>query len=108
MKRVFVFGDVQKPGMLPMSRDMTVLNAMMLADSYKETALLDEIRVIRGNLQQPEILTADLSRLFTYGDMSRNLPLEENDVVFVPRERLGDTVEAARKIHIPALTFIPR
>lgn len=74
MKRVFVFGDVQKPGMLPMSRDMTVLNAMMLADSYKETALLDEIRVIRGNLQQPEILTADLSRLFTYGDMSRNLP----------------------------------
>ena len=102
---MFVFGDVQKPGMLPMSRDMTVLNAMMLADSYKGTALLDEIR---GNLQQPEILTADLSRLFTYGDMSRNLPLEENDVVFVPRERLGDAVEAAKKILIPALTFIPR
>ena len=102
---MFVFGDVQKPGMLPKSRDMTVLNAMMLADSYKGTALLDEIR---GNLQQPEILTADLSRLFTYGDMSRNLPLEENDVVFVPRERLGDAVEAAKKILIPALTFIPR
>ncbi len=102
---MFVFGDVQKPSMLPMSRDMTVLNAMMLADSYKGTALLDEIR---GNLQQPEILTADLSRLFTYGDMSRNLPLEENDVDFVPRERLGDAVEAAKKILIPALTFIPR
>ena len=98
VKRIFVFGDVKKPGMLPMSRNMTVLQAIALADNYNDTAVLDEIRIIRGHLDQPQILTADLSRLFTYGDMSRNLPLEENDVVYVPRERLGDAVEAATRI----------
>ncbi len=98
LKRVFVLGDVKKPGVHPMSKQMTVLNAIMLADSYNETAVLEEVRVIRGGLQRPEILTADIARMLTYGDGTRNLPLEENDIVFVPRERLGDASEAAKKV----------
>jgi len=103
IKRIFVFGDVKKPGMHPMARRMTVLQAVALADNYNETALLDEIRVVRGNLDRPKILTADLARLFTYGDFSRNLALEENDVVFVPRERLGDAAETGKKL-MPIVT----
>lgn len=99
IKRVFVFGDVKKPGMVPMARNMTVLQALAAVDNYHGTALLEEIRVVRGgNFTKPTILTADLARLFTYGDLSRNIPLEENDVIFVPREHLGDATEAAQKI----------
>jgi len=98
LKRVFVFGDVKKPGHHAMTRHMTVLNAVVAAEGYNETAMLDEIRVIRGNLERPEVLTADLARAFTYGDMTRNLALQENDVVFVPRERMGDASEAAKKL----------
>ncbi|OQW35073.1 MAG: hypothetical protein A4E19_01760 [Nitrospira sp. SG-bin1] len=99
LKRVFVFGDVKKPGMIPMARNMTVLQALAAADNFQETALLEEIRVVRGgDLAKPQILTADLARVFTYGDLSRNIPLEENDVIFVPREQLGDAREAALKI----------
>ncbi len=99
VKRIFVFGDVKKPGMIPMARHMTVLQAVAAADAYQETALLEEIRVVRGgDLATPRMLTADLARAFTYGDLSRNLALEENDVVFVPREHLGDASEAAKKI----------
>jgi polysaccharide biosynthesis/export protein len=99
VKRVFVFGDVKKPGMIPMPRQMTVLQALAAADMYQETALMEEIRVIRGgDLEKPNILMADLARVFTYGDMTRNISLEENDIVFVPREHLGDAAEAAKKI----------
>lgn len=99
VKRVFVFGDVKKPGMVPMPRHMTVLQALAAVDMYQETALMEEVRVIRtGELGRPKILMADLSRAFTYGDMSRNVSLEENDIVFVPREHLGDAGEAAKKI----------
>lgn len=98
IKRVFVFGDVKKPGMYPMSRHMTVIQAISLADSYGENAYLDEIRVVRGNLDKPVVLTADLSRAFTYGDLSRNLALQENDIVYVPRERLGDAQQAGQKL----------
>jgi polysaccharide export outer membrane protein len=99
VKRVFVFGDVKKPGMVPMARNMTVLHALAAADNFQGTALLEEIRVVRGgDFTKPKILTADLARFFTYGDPSRNIPLEENDVIFVPREHLGDATEAAQKI----------
>jgi polysaccharide export outer membrane protein len=99
VKRVFVFGDVKKPGMVPMPRNMTVLQAIATADMYHETALMEEVRVIRGgDLARPHILMADLARVFTYGDMTRNLALEENDIIFVPREHLGDAQEAAKKI----------
>jgi len=97
IKRVFVFGDVKKPGMLPMSRNMTMLQAIAAAE-YQETALLEEIRVLRGDLGKPHIVMGDLARAFTYGDFSRNVGLEENDVIFVPREHLGDATEAAKKI----------
>lgn len=97
VKRVFVFGDVKKPGMVPMQRDMTVLQALAAVDMYQETALMEEVRVIRGgDLTQPRILMADLARALTYGDMTRNLALEENDIVFVPREHLGDASEAGK------------
>jgi len=99
LKRYFVFGDVKKPGQFPLARNMTVMQAITQAEGYNETALLDEIRIIRGgDLNNPKILIADVSRAFTYGDLSRNLALEENDIVFVPRERMGDTKEAALKI----------
>lgn len=98
VKRIFVFGEVRKPGMYPMSRNMTVLHALSVADNYTETALVDEIRIIRGDLNRPQIYTADLARLWTYGDMTRNLALEENDVVYVPREHLGDASETAKKL----------
>ncbi|WP_145976227.1 polysaccharide biosynthesis/export family protein [Nitrospira moscoviensis] len=98
VKRIFVFGDVKKPGMIPMARNMTMLQAIAAAE-YQETALLEEIRVLRGgDLRKPLILTADLARAFTYGDLSRNVALEENDIIFVPREHLGDANEAAKKI----------
>jgi polysaccharide export outer membrane protein len=104
VKRVFVFGDVKKPGMVPMQRHMTVLQALAAADSYQESALMEEVRVIRGgDLAKPRILMADLARAFTYGDMTRNLALEENDIVFVPREHLGDASEAG-KLLMPIIT----
>jgi protein involved in polysaccharide export with SLBB domain len=104
IKRIFVFGDVKKPGMVPMPRHMTVLQAIAAADMYQETALMEEVRVIRGgNLARPHILMADLARAFTYGDMTRNITLEENDIVFVPREHLGDASEAGKKM-MPVIT----
>jgi polysaccharide export outer membrane protein len=105
VKRIFVFGEVSKPGQIPMTRGMTVLQAIAAADNYKDGAVLDEIRVIRGNLNQPEILTADIARLFTYGDFTRNLALQENDVVYVPRDRMGDRAAVATRV-VPVISSL--
>jgi hypothetical protein len=46
---------------------MTVLQALAAVENYNESALLEEIRIVRGSLDRPYIVTADLARTFTYG-----------------------------------------
>jgi len=98
VKQIFVFGEVKKPGMIPLARNMTVLHALSQAGNYNETAILDEIRIIRRHGQSAEVLTADIARLLTHGDWSKNLPLKENDVVYIPRTTLGDAKAYAETI----------
>ena len=66
---------------------------------------------MRGNLQHPDVYSADLARLYTYGDWSRNLSLEENDIVFVPREISVTAWKPARRYfrssRSPLLRSIP-
>jgi len=98
VKQIFVMGEVKLPGMIPMARNMTVLHAITQAGNYNETAILDAVRVIRRHNNGSEVLTADLARLLTHGDWSRNLALEENDIVYVPRTTLGDAEAYARVV----------
>ncbi|MEK6603672.1 MAG: hypothetical protein AABY69_04620, partial [Nitrospirota bacterium] len=38
----------------------------------------------------PEVIPVDIQRLFQYGDRSQDIVLKDNDIVFVPRQRIGD------------------
>jgi hypothetical protein len=57
---------------------------------YNDYSVLDEVRVIRGDAKKPEVIPVDLQRLYQYGDRSRDIMLKNNDIVFVPRQRIGD------------------
>jgi len=46
--------------------------------------------VVRGDITQPEILSADLTRLVEKGDRSQNILLASGDMVYVPRSGFGD------------------
>ncbi|GJL66517.1 MAG: hypothetical protein NPIRA05_14880 [Nitrospirales bacterium] len=98
VKQVLVVGEVLKPGVIPLTRHMDVLTSIAKAGNYKESALLEEIRIIRVQDQKPEVLTADVARLLTYGDWSKNLNLHENDIVFVPRSSYGKSAEFGRRL----------
>lgn len=98
VKRVIVVGEVNKPGVVLMARNMSVLTLLAEAGSYKEGALLEEIRIIRAHEETTDVLTADVARLLTYGDWSSTPVLHENDIVFVPRSRYGKSAEFIRRV----------
>ena len=98
VKRVIVVGEVNNPGVIPMARNMSVLTSLAEAGSYKEGALLEEVRIIRAHEETTDVLTADVARLLTYGDWSSMPALEENDIVFVPRSRYGKSAEFIRRV----------
>ena len=50
------------------------------------------------------ILSADIDRLLEKGDITQNLPLQDRDIVFIPRSFIGDANDWMDKIR-PFLTF---
>lgn len=89
-QKVLVLGEVKKPGVYPLDPGLTVLQAIIGADGYNETAVLEDVRVIRGDLSKPVLLSINVERLLKQGDLTQNLRLQNNDIVYIPRQKIGD------------------
>ncbi len=89
--RVYVFGEVQRPGAYTFrGSEMRLIDAISEAGGTTPFAYQADTRVVRGDITQPEILSANLLRLIENGDRSQNLQLVSGDLVYVPRSGFGD------------------
>ena len=68
----------------------TTVGQLVAQIGYNDVAVLDDVRVIRGDARKPEVIPVDIQRLYQYGDRSQDIVLKDNDIVFVPRQRIGD------------------
>lgn len=78
--RVFVTGQVLKPGEYDLELGSGVVEAITAAGGCSENAALSRAVVYRGG----ESLPVDLARALIAGDLQTNLRLQPNDVVVVP------------------------
>jgi polysaccharide export outer membrane protein len=88
-KKIFVLGEVQRPGVYNFASGLTVIQALALAGGYKDSAVLRDMRIIRGNLDNPELIRVNL-RATAKGKDAKDVLLAQNDVVYVPRSAIGD------------------
>jgi polysaccharide export outer membrane protein len=88
-KKVIVLGEVEKPGVYNFSAGMTTVQAVALAGGFKNTAVLSDTRIVRGNLDHPELIQVDLHKT-AKGKDTKDILLAQNDVIFVPRSTIGD------------------
>ncbi len=104
-ERIFIFGEVKKPGVYPLKRGTTLVQALGLAGGYKDTAVLKDIRVIRGGLEDPDLIEADVEAVIKRGEFDKDVVLKDNDIVYVPRDRISNWNAFLAKIR-PTLEFI--
>ncbi|MBI5893811.1 MAG: nucleotidyltransferase family protein [Deltaproteobacteria bacterium] len=102
---VFIFGEVQNPGAYKLKQGLTLVQAIGMAKGYKEEALIDEIRVIRGGLDKPQIVATDVGALFEKGDISKDITLQKNDIIYIPKTKIANWNAFLAKIR-PTLEFI--
>ena len=85
-QRVYVDGEVAKPGIVPLVGFVTVLQAISQAGGMKETARRGEVIVIRhGTANKPMALTVNIEKIIDGTDMRQDIPLKPFDIVYVPR-----------------------
>jgi protein involved in polysaccharide export with SLBB domain len=116
-QRVFLLGGgIGQPGsglfltagtarMAELDRKTTV-GQLVAQVGYNDLAVLDDVRVIRGDARKPEVIPVDLQRFFQYGDRSEDIVLKDNDIVFVPRQRIGDWNAFLAKINQTLLLLL--
>ena len=83
-RKVTVLGQVNKPGLQEFSGQATLLEMISaaggLADDAGDTA---SITRIEGN--QEKVIEINLKSLVTSGDLSQNIPVQENDSIYVSK-----------------------
>jgi protein involved in polysaccharide export with SLBB domain len=81
-KKVFVFGEVQKPGTFPYEQDMSIIQAVTIAGGFTKTAAKNNIsvtRIINGQEHKIRVPVEDIGV-----GREKNFMLQPGDIVFVP------------------------
>lgn len=86
-KKIFILGEVKNPGSyeLPTEARLTVLEAVSLAGGFTPIAAPDRTRIIRSVNGQNQSINIEVSAITRRGEKDKDLPLEPNDVLFVPQ-----------------------
>jgi len=91
-ERVYVLGEVAKQGIYPLKDAKDLLAAISLAGSFTRFAKEENTLVMRGYGpdKEPLVMMSDLKALLRKADLGQNVHLEDGDVVYVPRMKIGD------------------
>lgn len=111
-KRVWLLGRVQAPGVYAIAAPMTLLEAIAMAggtlsmSSYRDqeaAGISEELADLRRSfvLREGKLLPVDLQRLLKEGDLTQNIYLQPDDLVYFP----GAT---AREVYVLGAVTQPR
>ena len=81
-KKVFVFGEVQKPGTFPYEDGMTIVQAVTLAGGFTKTASQNNTsvtRLVEGQEMKVKVAVQDIAL-----GKAPNFKLDPGDIVYVP------------------------
>ena len=84
-RKVFITGQVEKPGMYPLTSSMTVLQLISLAGGLKEFAKEKEIVVMRLERGTPLAYPFNYQDILKGRRLSQNIALKPGDTVVVPQ-----------------------
>lgn len=106
-KNYYMIGEVRSPGKFPLTRKTTVLQAVSIASGYTDTAMLDRVVVIsRQAGRKPLIRVVNMKLALISGDQSPDVALNDNDIVFVPRNAAGDFFTYYTKVASPIINTV--
>jgi len=96
--RVFVFGEVMRPGLFTYDANVSLLEAVTRAGGPTFYAKTNEVVIIRGDETKPEAFKSNLRDIYERGDFRNNVSLQNGDIVYVPKKAIGDIRDFMRTI----------
>lgn len=89
MNRVYVMGEVAKPGRYDLSDDMTLLDALTLAGGPTDKGNLDALQVGRMENGKSKAIPIKAEQLIQAKGGAKDLKLQNGDLIYVPRRGMN-------------------
>ena len=81
---VRVIGEVKKPGAIPYTKNMTVLDVMLAVEGLTKYAAGNKASIARGSGTTKSQINVRLDDLLRGGKVSANKPVQPGDILIVP------------------------
>ncbi|MCK4244209.1 MAG: SLBB domain-containing protein [Candidatus Omnitrophica bacterium] len=104
-QKILILGEVKSPGVYLVKERIRLSEAIARAGSFSEEAILSRIKVIRGNLEKPEVLSLNLAKLLKKGEKRDDIFLEPDDIVYVPKSFMGNVNYYIKQV-LPTIQLI--
>lgn len=99
--KIFVGGEVNRPGQFQWRPRMTVVDALSQAGWNREQGRLSRAYVVRQSDDgEPERINVDMIKLLSNADTRQNIELQRGDVVFVPKTNTPDVDKIYRTLSL--------
>lgn len=96
--KLYVMGEVQKPGVYEIPKPLVLEQGLALAGSYLPGAQLDNIIVIRKHSDKMIATRVDLTVSFLKNDNYKYFYLQPDDIIYVPKRKLTAYAEIMKEV----------
>ncbi|MBT7012859.1 MAG: polysaccharide export protein [Planctomycetes bacterium] len=100
-QRIYVMGEVRKPGSFTFDRPITAMQALSLTGGFTDDANREQVALVRGDVTPENIVLFDAEHLNSGGDFA----LASGDMLFISRHKWAGVGAVARDL-IPILQLI--
>ena len=97
--KLYVLGEVERPGAYDIASVPNVLNALTLSGGFKKSGELEEIAIFRNEgLERPISFKVDIKTALRTGVALTNIKLKPGDIIYVPKTRIDERNDTIEKI----------
>jgi protein involved in polysaccharide export with SLBB domain len=88
---VYVIGEVGRPGRVEIFDGITITAALAEGGGIEASGRASSVMVVRTTgVDEPLAFRVDATKILSARDMSQDVPLRDNDVVYVPKSVIGE------------------
>jgi protein involved in polysaccharide export with SLBB domain len=105
-KKIYVVGEVFRQGPYPYTGTTTVFEAVEEAGSFTRRASLGRVILVRGDLENPQVIDVNLKDVVRSGVQRNDLHVQPNDIVYVPPNGFAKAGYAVEQVLFPFMPIL--
>jgi polysaccharide export outer membrane protein len=105
-QKVFVLGEVNRPGVFPLVGPMSTIEAISAAQGFTLDAAPNSVVLIRGGGEKPQLAVLNVKSVIQKGNLTENVMLRGGDIIYVPSSTIADVERFFQRLRVVLRTIV--